>query len=105
VAGTIGVSASRRWSVASWLFDWALRQTAEQLGPGPTTDRLHEIVQYNLGWFGLDDVPLSERPRVVAAFGQLPRLGNERLPADLARRDHVLGTLQDLADLAQQAIP
>jgi hypothetical protein len=100
MAASIAVSPEHRWSSASWLFDWVLRTVAEQAADAELTARLTEIVDNNLGWLGLDELPDPQRQAFTAVLPRLPDLAGERLPPDLASRDQALESVRTLSRLA-----
>ena len=105
MAGTIAVSPEHRWSSASWLFDWVLRTAAEQAADPELTARLTEIVDNNLGWLGLDELPDRQRQAFTTVLPRLPDLADQRLPPDLPSRGGTVEYLRTLSRLAAALPP
>jgi hypothetical protein len=101
MAGTIEVTRGVRWSGASWLFAWVVRTLADAVRPSNTAGVLDEIVDENLGWLGLDDLPV---PNGTALRGVICRslldIAEKELPTNLVGRDDVLSGLRELVELS-----
>jgi hypothetical protein len=101
MAGTIEVRSEVRWSAASWLFDWVLNDLIATVRHAATVRKLQEILQMNLGWLGVKDLPEAGHSEVLEAICRsVLHHASRELPASLPNRDGVLGHLQELADLA-----
>jgi hypothetical protein len=81
MSGTIALSRDTRWSAAGWLFDWALRFVAREVGDTGLEAMLQEIIKENLGWLDLEAVPCDVRRKglqklsddlLAAAEAELP---------------------------------
>jgi hypothetical protein len=92
------LSADVRWSAASWLFDWVLRDIAKGTRDVELAGHLTGIVGENLGWFGLDDITPGQRREVRRIIAErLVSDGEREFPADMFRRPQALALLEDLA--------
>jgi hypothetical protein len=97
VAGTIELQPGARWSAASWLFDWVLRSLAALVGDLELSAELVGIVDENLGWFDLGELPARQRAEVeeMLRSGRLADAA-EQLPTNLTDREAVLQHIRDL---------
>ncbi|GIH05100.1 hypothetical protein Rhe02_31670 [Rhizocola hellebori] len=104
MSGTIAVTPDKRWSAQGWLFDWTLESLARDLSDETARQHLREIVDENIGWLGLADLPPAAR---AEAFDKITtRLVQEAdtdLPGTLPNRPAVLDLLRDLARMAAEA--
>ena len=99
MAGTIAVTPDRRWSAATWLFDWTVEFLAANVREPDVKASLEEIVTENLGWLELSDyrrevnVELREllRTRAVAA-------ADETFARTMPDRDGAIDLLRRLAE-------
>jgi hypothetical protein len=75
MAGTIECRAGVRWSAASWLFDWVLRELAAQVSNAELAGQLIGIADENLGWLDLRELPADQRAELERVFrsGELQR--------------------------------
>ncbi len=98
MAGTVSLSPDVRWSAASWLFDWVLRDIARDTDDVELAGHLTGVVGENLGWFGLDDITPRQRREVRRIITEhLVDDANKNLPADLPGRPETLALLSELA--------
>ena len=58
------MSGDVRLSVASWLFDWVLKDIAKGTGDVELAGHLTGVVDEQLGWFGLNDIAPVQRREV-----------------------------------------
>lgn len=101
MSGTIAVTADRRWSAAGWLFDWTVEKLAEDLTDTTAVEDMHEIVEANLGWLGLDDLSPDTRAEVLRRIRtELVERAEHELPDTVPDRTAVLELLRDLSHLA-----
>ncbi|NUT20416.1 MAG: hypothetical protein HOV77_14615 [Hamadaea sp.] len=99
MSGTIEVSPQRRWSAASWLFDWTVGYLADQVTDEKLAAELREIVDENLGWLGLDDYGPDARADLVAILrDRIVPAAAVDLPGTVDDRPAVLALLRELAD-------
>lgn len=102
MSGTIVVSPDARWSAAGWLFDWAVRFIAQQVGDPDVSANLQEVIDENLGWVDLTALPADARRTVVEKLkNELVPVAEAHLPATLPERQRVLDHLRDLSELAR----
>lgn len=101
MSGTIAVGEDCRWSAANWLFDWVLNFLAERADAPPTSSRIREIVEENLGWLDLADFSSSTRVRILGQLRhELGGLAEAELPSSIPNRPAVLDHVRRLAELA-----
>jgi regulator of protease activity HflC (stomatin/prohibitin superfamily) len=92
------------WSAASWLFDWTVDFLSKATGDAAATDHLREIIDDNIGWLGLDDLPSDVRARLLERIkAELVDTADRTLPPTLTNRDAVLDLLRELVRLAERA--
>ncbi len=104
MAGTVSVSADRRWSVSSGLFYWVINDIARHTSDVELARHLAEIDRENLGWFGLDDITPDQRREVHRVIAErLLSDGEREFTADLVARQSALGLLKDLVTMASGA--
>jgi hypothetical protein len=104
VSGDISFSANVRWSAASWLFDWALRDIANGTHDVELAGHLNGIVGEHLGWFGLDDITPGQRHEVHRIIAErLVSDADRNFPADMPGRQGALGLVKDLVATASGA--
>ena len=98
VSGAVNVSAGVRWSAASWLFDWALKDIAQGTGDVELAGHVTGVVDEQLGWFGLDDIAPGQRREIRRIITERLADDAEReFPADLPGRPEALALLKNLA--------
>jgi len=101
MAGTISFSADTRWSSASWLFDWVLKTLAGKVSDPELAAELSGIVDENVGWLGLDDLPSDQRAKVRETIRESLRTAAEQgLPPAMTGREDTMNHLDDLIRLA-----
>jgi hypothetical protein len=101
MSGTISLSATTRWSAASWLFDWVLNTLAEMVEDAELAGALTGVVGENLGWLGLNDLPREQsvaKRRILR--GGLRVKAEQSFPAAMPGRDDALRYLDELSRLA-----
>jgi hypothetical protein len=100
MAGTIAVRHDRRWSAASWLFEWVVDFVAKQLGDDADADQLREVIEENLGWVDLSSFAPEVRARIGESIRhQLVPAAEAELPSSLPNRQQVVKHLEELAEL------
>ncbi|GAA1614884.1 hypothetical protein ACFQY4_25490 [Catellatospora bangladeshensis] len=105
MSGTIAVTADRRWSAAGWLFDWTVEKLAEELPDAAAAGDMHEIVEANLGWLGLDDLPAGARAEVLRRIRtELVERAERELPDTVPDRPGVLTLLRELIRLTDGVV-
>jgi len=98
MAGTIAVSADRRWSAAGWLFDWTVEFLADRVADAGLKAELREIVTENLGWLGLSEHGAeAEREMRALLQDEVVSAAEAGLPAIVAHREGALALLRELA--------
>ncbi len=103
MSGTIALSPDTRWSAAGWLFDWAVRFIAEQVGDPDVSANLREVVDENLGWVDVAGLPSAARHAVVEGLrNDLVPAAERQLPSTLPERERVLDHVRDLSALARR---
>jgi hypothetical protein len=106
MAGLVDLGPQRRWSAATWLFDWVVNYIARTVDDPELSAQLRVIVDANLGWFGLDEVPPNLRDRVLTVLrDELVPAAQAELPPGMRARDEVIGNLRRLADLVRSIPP
>jgi hypothetical protein len=104
MSGTIAITPDARWSAAGWLFDWTVDFLSRDVGDATATNHLREIIDDNIGWLSLDDLPASVRARLLERIKTtLVDAADRTLPSTLTDRDAVLDRLRELVRLAQRA--
>jgi hypothetical protein len=101
LAGTLSLSAERRWSAASWLFYWVLRELAQEAMDPDLTERINEVIDENLGWFSLED--LSEKQQMQTQHvlrDSLVDSANREFSDTMPGRKEAIDHLRDLAAMA-----
>jgi hypothetical protein len=98
MAGTISIDDRRRWTAASWLFDFALRTIAEHASDAELSGELVGIIGENLGWLSLADLTGQQREEFerVVSFALVPS-AEVGLPPELMGREDAIEMLKDLA--------
>ncbi len=92
--------------MASWLFDWVVRTLADVVRGSATATLLYQIVDENLGWLALEDLPVADSAVLRdAIYRSLLDRAEGELPADLAGRDGVLSSLRELVELSSGHSP
>ena len=99
MAGTIAVTPDRRWSAATWLFDWTVEFLAANVKEPDVKASLEEIVTENLGWLGLADYG----PDVDIELRELLRsravpTADDTFARTMPDREAAIGLLRRLAD-------
>jgi hypothetical protein len=102
MSGTIAVTPDKRWSAAGWLFDWTLEALARDLSDEAARQHLREILDNNLGWLSLDDLPPAARAEALSKITtSLVQEADASLPGSVANRPAVLDLLRELARTAE----
>jgi hypothetical protein len=103
--GTIEVQRNVRWSCAGWLFRWVLETLAAVVPASETSAKLREVIDENLGWLALDDLPLPERTKLrESIYSDLLAQAEDYLPADYEGREGALNLVRELAQLAGRSL-
>jgi hypothetical protein len=101
MAGTIAMSADRRWSAAGWLFDWAVEFLAANVTDPQVKQQLREIVTENLGWLGLDDFGAeAEREMRELLRTKVVDVAEQTFDPAMSGRASAVDVLRRLADEA-----
>jgi hypothetical protein len=102
MAGAILLSEDKIWSAAGWLFDWALRFVAQEVGDPRLTATVDEIIRENLGLLDVDRLPGEVRQVILRKLADdLVPVSAVTLPGGLSDRESVLRVLDELARLAR----
>lgn len=99
MAGTIKFGSAVCWSAASWLFDWVLRTIAQRADDIELSAELFGIVDENLGWLALDELPANQRDQFEKVVVRELMTASAALPADLDCRELVLSHLRSLVHM------
>ncbi len=103
MSGTIALAPDARWSAAGWLFDWAVRFMAEQVGDPDASASLREVVDENLGWVDAAALPAAARHAVTEGLrNDLVPAAAGQLPSTLPGRQQVLDLVRELSALARR---
>jgi hypothetical protein len=106
MAGTIEIAEGAEWSVATWLYEWALKIVSERVRNPALKQKLQEMIDSNFGWANLGDFSPSERMEIAEVlYTALVPESDRRLPATVPNRSEVLDLLRELARLAYTATP
>jgi hypothetical protein len=99
MAGTVVLTRGQRWSAASWLFDWLLTTVAKEVTDVELAGELTGLVDENLGWLSLKDLPPTQSDEVIKILRTsiLP-IAISSLPSQLPNREEVLEHLRILVD-------
>lgn len=101
MSGTVAISPEVRWSATGWIFDWVVEYLADQVTDTEVTASLHEIVNENLGWLGLDDHgPAVKKELLTILRTQLVAHAEAKLPYTIPDRPSAIDVLRELADKA-----
>jgi len=101
MSGTLQVESGEFWGVAGWVFYDVLEILADELSGSSVVPRMREVIDNNLGWFSIKDLPPGERgPVRNAILLALPDRWDKLLPQDLPSRDAVLERVTDLVRIA-----
>jgi hypothetical protein len=101
MSGTISLSPTVRWSAASWLFDWVLSTLADSVQDPELSSELTEVVDQNIGWFGLEELKkdqVVEVRRLLTAA--LRPVAEQTFPVEMLGREAALSLLDELSNLA-----
>lgn len=97
MSGTVSLSPDTRWSAASWLFDWVLKTIATKAGDTELAGHLTGLVDENLGWFAVTDIPPDQQRKVRRAIKEdLIEDAQRDFPATMLARPETLRHLEDL---------
>lgn len=106
MSGTISFSPVARWSAASWLFDWVLKAIAGAVEDTELAAELTGIVDENIGWLALGDLPNDQSADVRRTIRESLRTAAEReLPVAMPGREDTLMHLDNLIRLAYESTP
>jgi|SRR3954466_6147671 hypothetical protein len=104
MAGTIAVSPDSRWSASTWLFDWVVEHLAKNVEEPKLHHELMEIVEENLGWFGLSDYgPDAEHQFRTLIRTRLVQEASAEFSESMANRSGALDNLRQLVDAVESA--
>jgi hypothetical protein len=96
VAGMIVLKPEVDWTAAGGLFDWALEFLILRLSDKEAVERLHEIVDENLGSLWISEFPTPVRQQIIAQLRTGLVTAAER---DLPETDHKAAAVQHLQEL------
>jgi hypothetical protein len=103
--GTIEVQRNVRWSCAGWLFRWVLESLAAAAPGSEAAATIRLVIDENLGWFALDDLPLPERTKLrERMYSDLLAQAEAYFPADYEGREGALNLVRELVHLSGRAL-
>lgn len=99
MAGLIVFRPGLDWTATGGLFDWTLEYLIPRLSDKEAAERLHEIVDNNLGSLWISDFSPQTQHEVVSHLrAGLIDAAEQELP-DTDRKAEVIQHLQELVDL------
>jgi hypothetical protein len=102
MSGTIAIQNDRRWSAASWVFDWVVNLLADRIDDQDLVQTLHEVIEENLGWVDLESLPREWQRQIIEIIrDELVPASEGRLPRSLPNRDEIMNHLRSLAEMAR----
>lgn len=102
MAGLIVLTPDVDWAASGGLFDWTLEFLMPRLSDATVVERLHEIVENNLGSLWISEFPDGVQRQILREFvDNLVPAATVGLP-DTAAKPDVLRHLAELGDLSRK---
>jgi hypothetical protein len=99
VAGSIFLDDGRSWHSSSSAFFCALDTLASRATDPGLAAHLRELVDFNVGFLGVDELTKPQRSEFVGLLRQLPTIARS-IPADEPYRDSFIDQMDSLARMA-----
>lgn len=109
MAGAIVMSPDQMWTASNSPYRWVVDYLLEKISDGPAKDEIKNIAEHGFGILDLsnpDQFTPDDRAEILRVLHQhLVADAEQRLPADLVRRDNYIGVLAELAAQAGRSMP
>jgi hypothetical protein len=104
VAGSFFLADGREWHSSSSTFFWVLDALANHTTDKVLADHLLELIEFNVGFFGVEELADDQRVELLSLVGRLLKMVRA-IPVDEPYRDSFIAQVDELATLAAAPRP